>query len=729
MKKQNIFFVFTAVLFLICNSIYAQKSITVEDIWKNYKFYPQSVPGFNTSLNGDFYTVKTLLSIDKYKFVDQTKVSTLLNNGDLKAMHSNLTMRSINSYAFDRTETKMLVSTQMESIYRRSSKAYYYIVDLAARTVKSLSDTALDKQSFATFSPDGSKVAFVRNNNLFVKDLATNTETAVTTDGLDRHIINGMADWVYEEELDMSQCFYWSPDGQNIAFLRFDESRVKEFSFTMYGGLYPQEHCYKYPKAGEDNSIVDVLIYNVNTAQTTIVDMGDNTDCYIPRLYWLPNAQDLVILKMNRHQNQLDFFRYNTISKNKDLIYTDLNDKWLDVTHDYYFLNDNKSMIVTSERDGYNHIYHVVFGGAVTQLTKGNFEVAGICAVDKEKKYIYYLSNESGTLNRDLYRISMNGKDKKMLSNGKGWNNATFSPTCRYYRNVYSDIATPPVYTLNNANGKVLSTMLDNAAYKQLMQEYGFAPVELFSFVSEEGISINGSIIKPLDFDPSKKYPVLMHVYGGPGSQEVSNSFSGSMDFAWYQMLAQKGYIIVCTDGRGTATKGDEFKKCIYKQMGKYEAIDQIATAKYLKTLPYVDGNRIGIWGWSFGGYLSSLAMFTGDGVFKMAMAVAPVTTWRYYDNIYTERYLQTPQENEAGYDDNSPITHAYKLKGNYLLVHGLADDNVHVQNSVDLITALNKAEKQYEQYFYPNKNHGIYGGNTRYHLYIKLTDFVLKNL
>lgn len=729
MNKRPVILVVLAALLLISNSITAQKSITVEDIWKNYKFYPQSVPGFNTMHNGDFYTVKTVLSIDKYKFVDQTKVATLLSNDDLKAMHSSLNMKTISSYSFDLTEQKVLLGTRAESIYRRSSKAYYYVVDLKAHTIVSVSDTALGKQSFCTFSPDGNKIAFVRNNNLYIKDLVTNKETAVTTDGKDRHIINGMADWVYEEELDMSQCFYWSPDGENIAFLRFDESRVKEFSFTMYGGLYPQEHRYKYPKAGEDNSLVNVMIYNLTTGNTVTVDLGDNSNCYFPRLYWLPNAQDLIALKMNRHQNKLEFFRYNLLNRSIDLVYTDENEKWLDVTHDYYFLKDNKSMIVTSERDGYNHIYYVVLGGAVTQLTKGNYEVAGICAIDKDKKYIYYLSNESGTLNRDLYRIGFDGKGKKMLSSGKGWNNATFSPTCKYYRNVYSDIATPPIYTLNNADGKVLSTMQDNAAYKELMKEYGFAPMELFSFVTEEGVSINGSIIKPLNFDPSKKYPVLMHVYGGPGSQEVCNSFGGSMDGAWYQMLAQKGYIIVCTDGRGTATKGDAFKKCIYKQMGKYEAIDQIATAKYLKTLPYVDGDRIGIWGWSFGGYLSSLAMFTGEGVFKMAMAVAPVTTWRYYDNIYTERFLQTPQENASGYDDNSPITHASKLQGHYLLVHGLADDNVHVQNSVDLITALNKAEKQYEQYFYPNKNHSIYGGNTRYHLYMKLTDFVLKNL
>ncbi len=723
------YYLFTCMVVVFSTTLFGQKTITVEDIWKNYKFYHQGIPGFNTTPDGDYYTTMNRLAIEKFKFVNSEKTATLLNNADLKAMNSPFQIKDIQDYSFDNSVKKILVATQLESIYRRSSKAFYYVVDLEKKTVVAIADSSLGKQSFATFSPDGSKVAFVRGNNLFMKDLNSQTETQITKDGLDRHIINGMADWVYEEELDMSQCFYWSPNGENIAFLRFDESRVKEFTLTYYGGLYPYEYRYKYPKAGEDNSLVNVLVYNVKNNRLQTLDLGDNSNCYFPRIYWLPNATDLIVVKMNRHQNKLEFFRYNTLSQVKDLVYTDENERWLDVTHDYYFLNDNKHMIVTSERDGFNHIYYVTLGGSISQLTKGDWEVANICAVDQANKRIYYLSNESGTLNRDLYAIDFSGKKKKLLTSGDGWNSVTFSPTCKYYRNVYSNITEPNIYTLHDNNGKLLKVMKGNEDYKALMQEYRFAPKKLFSFTTEEGVTLNGVILLPNNFDPNKKYPVLMHVYGGPGSQEVKNSLGEGMEEAWYQMLSQKGYIIVCTDGRGTATRGDAFKKCIYKQMGKYEAIDQIATAKYLKSLPYVDGDRIGIWGWSFGGYLSSLAMFKGEGIFKMAIAVAPVTTWRYYDNIYTERFLQTPQENPTGYDDNSPITHASKLKGNYLLIHGLTDDNVHFQNSVDLVTALNKADKQYEQYFYPNKNHGIYGGNTRYHLYTKLTDFILKNL
>jgi dipeptidyl-peptidase-4 len=527
----------------------------------------------------------------------------------------------------------------------------------------------------------------------------------------------------------MSNCFTWSPDSRKLAFLRFDEQRVKEYSLTQWGALYPTETNYKYPKAGEDNSLVDVYIYDLASQQKSKLDLGDNTNCYFPRMYWLPNARDLIALKLNRHQNKLEFFRYNTLTQYQDLVYTDENPYWLDVTDQYYFLEDNQTLIATSERNGFNHIYKIILGGQSAQLTHGAWEVAEISAVDTQNKWIYYLSNESGVLNRDLYCIDFNGKKKQMLSKGGGWNKPVFSPTTQYYLNSYSDLNTPPVYAIYTNKGKEIRMLEDNNKLNESMNEYGFVKREFISLTTSEQVLLHGWMLKPADFDTTKQYPVLMHVYGGPGSQEVKNAFMSVYDLAWYQMLAQKGYIIVTIDGRGTATRGDAFKKSVYKQLGKLEAIDQIAAANYLKSLSYIDASRIGIWGWSFGGYLSSLALMQGNDVFSMGVAVAPVTTWRYYDNIYTERFLQTPQENPKGYDENSPITHVAKLKGSYLLVHGTADDNVHFQNAIDLVTALNKAEKQYEQFFYPNKNHGIYGGNTRYHLYVKLTDFILKNL
>jgi len=718
-------------LFLLIASGFSQtKEITLEDIWQKYVFYPQGVPGFTPMPNGDYYSVQNKEEIASYSFSTGEKQADILTNYNLILASDNLIkLKDVDIYQLDNNERYLLLGVDYESIYRRSYKAFFYIYDLKEKKVFPLSDTTKGKQSFADFSPDGSKIAFVRDNNLFVKDLVSRQETAVTTDGKFNHILNGIADWVYEEELDMAQAFTWSPDGKHLAYLRFDETRVKEFSMVMWGELYPESYRYKYPKAGEDNSLVDVFIYQVDNAQHTKVDMGDNSNSYIPRLYWLPNAAELVILKMNRHQNKLEFFAYNLLTTTKSLIYTDENSAWLDVTNEYHFLKDNNSMIVTSERNGYNHIYKVTFGGKPTPLTSGSWEVAQVCAVDESNEYIYYLSNESHALQRDLYRINFKGKNKKMLSNGKGWNSPTFNPTATYYSNMYSDANTPPVYTLHDNTGKELRVLQDNAALKERMKAYGFSQKELFTIPVNGGIELNAWMIKPKNFDASKKYPVLMYVYGGPGSQEVNNSFFRGMDFAWYQMLAQKGYIVVCVDNRGTSGRGDSFKKCIYKQMGKYETEDQIAAANYLQSLSYIDSNRVGIWGWSFGAYLSSLCIMKGNDVFKMAMAVAPVTNWRYYDNIYTERFLQTPQENPQGYDDNSPITHAAKMKGKYLLVHGTADDNVHFQNAMDLVSALNAAGIQYEQFFYPNKNHFIMGGNTRLHLYKILTDFVLENL
>lgn len=707
----------------------AQKEITLANIWKDYIFIPKSVPGFASMPHSDYYTTQDLAGIHQYSFETGKEVKMLLSNQMLEtASQKKLYMAKLSDYSFDYSETKILLAFEEEYIYRRSTCAYYYVYNLKNNTLTQVSSKEAGKISFADFSADGSKVAFVRDYNLYYYDLTNQKEVQITTDGKENHILNGFADWVHEEELSMSQCFYWSPDGTKIAFLRFDESDVKQFSMTMWGKLYPEEYTYKYPKAGEDNSLVDIYVYDLVTAQSQKIDFP-REDCYYPRLYWLSNSTDLMVLKLNRLQNQLDFYRCNIADHSRNIVLTDKNDAWLEISEDYYFLEDNKTVIFTSERDGYNHIYKAEFGKDPVQLTSGNYEVKNICAIDFQKKLIYYLSNESHVLNQDLYVVSFDGKKKKMLTDGTGWNTPTFNSNAHFYCNNYSNATTAPIYTVHNSTGKLLYTLEDNEEFMQRTKEYGFSKKELFSFTTDEGIELNGWMIKPLRFSPDKKYPVLMYVYGGPGSQEVSNAYYRGNDHAWYQMLAQKGYIVVCVDGRGTAGRGDAFKKVIYKQMGKLEAIDQIATAHYLQSLPYVDENRIGIWGWSFGGYLSSLSMFKGEGVFKMAMAVAPVTNWRYYDNIYTERFLQKPQDNPEGYDDNSPCFFADKLEGNYLLIHGTGDDNVHFQNSMDLVTQLNKAEKQYEQFFYPNKNHFIYGGNTRLQLYTKLTNFLLKNL
>lgn len=705
------------------------KKITVEDIWNDFKFYPRGVAGYTAMPKSDYYTVIKRAGIERYSFATGERVDMLLSNADLERLSNGaVNISKVSGYEFSSDEKRMVIAVEEESIWRRSSLAFYYVYDLVNKTLTMVADTNT-KLHFAFLSEDGSKVLFARDCDLFYQDMATGKITRITSDGKENAILNGYADWVYEEELDMSSAASWSPDGTKIAFLRFDESRVKEYNFALYDNLYPTDFKYKYPKAGEDNSLVDVYIYDVATAQLTKIDLGDNSNCYFPRVYWLPNSTDAVVLKLNRHQNQLDFIRYNTVTKAQDIIYTDKNDKWLDVTDDYYFLKDGKTMIVTSERDGFNHIYKVTLGGEVKQLTSGKWEVNKIQYVNEAKKQIYYLSNESGVLNRDLYVVNFDGKKKALISSGDGWNQTVFSPNGNFYRNQYSNLNTLPIYTIRDAKGKELRVLNDNQNVQNTMNEYGFVKREIISFTTADGTQLNGWMMKPANFDPNKKYPVMMNCYGGPGSQQVENAYQSAQDYAFYQMLAQHGYISVCVDGRGTATRGDEFKKIIYQQMGKYEAIDQIATANWLKTLPYVDGSRIGIWGWSFGGYLSALSMFRGEGAFKMAISVAPVTNWRYYDNVYTERFMRTPQENPDGYDMNSPTTYANQLKGKYLLIHGTADDNVHFQNAMELIKGLNEAGVEYDQFFFPNKNHFILGGNTRTYLYTKLAKYILENL
>ena len=705
------------------------KKITVERIWNDYYFYPRGVAGYTAMPKSDYYTVVKRGGIERYSFATGEMVDMLLSNADLTRLSDGaVNMGSVSSYKFTSDESKIVLAIDEESIWRRSTLAYYYVYDIAAQTLTRVAGTET-KLHFAELTEDGTKVLFARDCDLFYQDMATGKITQITHDGKPNAILNGYADWVYEEELDMSGAASWSPDGTKIAFLRFDESRVKEYNFALYDDLYPTDFKYKYPKAGEDNSLVDVCIYDVATGSLTKVDLGDNTNCYFPRVYWMPNSRDAIILKLNRHQNRLDFIRYNTVTKQQDVVYTDENDKWLDVTDNYYFLKDGQTMIVTSERDGFNHIYKVTLGDGLQQLTSGNWEVNEIQYVSEDKKLIYYLSNESGVLNRDLYVINFDGKKKKLLSKGDGWASTEFSPNGNYYRLQYSDLNTLPKYTINDRTGKELRVLNDNHNVQETMDKFGFVKREIIHFTTDDGTELYGWMMKPADFDPNKRYPVMMNCYGGPGSQQVMNAYSGAQDLAFYQMLAQHGYISVCVDGRGTATRGDAFKKVIYQQMGKYEAIDQIAAANWLKKQPFVDGDRIGIWGWSLGGYLSALSLFRGDGAFKMAISVAPVTNWRYYDNIYTERFMRTPQENPDGYDLNSPTTYAKDLKGSYLLVHGTADDNVHFQNAMELVKALNEAGVEYDQFFFPNKNHFIMGGNTRTYLYNKLAKYILEHL
>jgi dipeptidyl-peptidase-4 len=497
---------------------------------------------------------------------------------------------------------------------------------------------------------------------------------------------------------------------------------------TIYGDLYPMEYVYKYPKAGEDNSVVEIFVYDLKNDKTNHIDMGLNKDIYLPRLQWTPN-NEVFIHKLNRHQNQYELFIANTQDFKPKKVYEERNQYYIEQVEDVVFLNDKKNFILKSERNGYMNLYKIgIYDRSIEPITQEKYDIDAICYINPKTEEIFYTAAQSESYNRELLVVDKK-KNIKKISGETGTYSADFSANGEYYISTFSNTDTPTQYTINNNKGKVLKVLQDNKAQKELLSQYGTERKEFAKFTTSQGTELNYWMIKPSNMEAGKKYPLLMYVYGGPGSQEVLNSQSRFSDYMWFRMLAQKGYVVACVDGRGTGMRGEEFKKCTYMELGKYETEDQIEAAKYFGSLDFIDKERIGIFGWSYGGYMSTLCITKGADYFKTAIAVAPVTTWRYYDNVYTERFMRTPQENPKGYDDNSPINHVDKLKGNYLLIHGTADDNVHVQNAVDLTTALIKANKQFEQFFYPNKNHSIYGGNTRYHLYTLMTDFIFRKL
>jgi dipeptidyl-peptidase 4 len=712
-----------------------KKNLTLEEIYLKSPFRPEAVSGLESMKDGIHYTVKEAGNnktyIVRYEYKTGKKKDVVLSSDDLVIPGSKESV-SIDSYSFSADESKILIASESESIYRRSWKASYYIYERKTKKLRKLSEG--DKVMYATFSPDGNMIAYVRNNNLIVMDLRTNTETQVTSDGVFNKIINGAVDWVYEEEFALSRGFEWSPDGTKIAFYRFDESEVKEFSFTTWGELYPGEYRYKYPKAGEKNSTVTVHVYDLRSKSTRkMATRGDME--YIPRIKWtlIPNL--LSIQLMNRHQNLLELVTADAETGKTTVLLTEKSSTYIDITDDLTFLKNGKQFVWTSEQDGYNHIYLYNMGGQKDlQLTSGSWDVMEMKGIDEDSKTVYYISTEVSPTDRDLYSVKLDGKDKKKLSSGKGTNYAEFSIGCKYYINTFSDANTPYLVTLHSGNGKEVRVLKDNAGVRTAMAGYNLSKKEFFTFKTSEGIELHGWMIKPPDFNPGKRYPVFLTFYGGPGHNTVNNAWEGP-DYFWHQLLAQKGYIVVSVDNRGTMGRGRDFKHSTYKQLGKLETIDQIETAKYLSTLEYVDKARIGVEGWSFGGYLTSLCMTKGADHFKMGIAVAPVTNWRYYDSIYTERFLQTPQENPYGYDDNSPINHVKSLKGKYMIIHGTADDNVHFQNAVEMVNALVKNGKQFDLFFYPDMNHSIAGnqtisrGQSRYHLFSMMTGYILENL
>ncbi len=716
-----------ALAFCFINAFAQKKQITLEEIWRDKTFKPAQFKGFNSMNDGVHYTqLDENNDLAKYELSSGKKVEVLVKTNELLPEGKTAVIK-MDDYSFSDDETKLLIKNDFEPIYRHSGTATYYVFDLKSRKLKNLSNNG--KPMFATIAPIGKKVAFVRDNNLFINDLEKNTEIQITTDGEKNKIKNGWADWVYEEEFSKAETFFWNADGTKIGYVKFNETNVKEFEMTIYKGLYPEIYKFKYPKAGEDNSLVSVFIYDLASQKTTQVDVGKETNIYIPRITWTKDANILSIQRMNRLQNKIELLFANANTGSTKVILLEENTTYIDITDDLTFLDKNKGFIWSSEKDGFNQLYYYDFTGRlINQITKGNWDVIEFKGFNETSKMLFYTSSESSATEKDLYSISLDGKKKNKLSPEKGMTDADFSKSFKYYVSNYSNANTPTVYELHSADGKLIKVLEDNKALKEKLVQYDITKKEFFTFKTSEGIELNGWMMKPTNFDASKRYPVFQYSYGGSGSNKCNNQYE-AYDYVWHQLLCQQDYIVVCVDNRGTQYRGKKFKDATYMQLGKVETIDQIEVAKYLGNQTYVDKNRIGFMGWSFGGYLSSLLITKGADYFKANIAVAPVTNWRYYDNIYTERFLRTPQENPKGYDENSPVNYAKNIKGKYLLIHGTADDNVHFQNSIEMEKALIDNNIQYDFMAYPNKNHGISGGNTRLHLYTKMLEFIKRNL
>lgn len=712
-------FAFTSFTTLIAQ----KKKITLEEIYSG-TFATKGMDRLRSLQNGNQYTILALdwsnreSAIDKYDYETLEKIETIV------ASSEGSSIPFFTSYEFSKDESKLLLATEVESIFRRSTLGVYYIYDLKSKNIIKISDHKIQEPSL---SPDGRRVAYVLDNDIHIFNLDSKTTAQVTFDGEKNKIINGVTDWVYEEEFAFVRAFEWNSDGTKLAFIKFDETNVPEFSMDIYGSdLYQTQTVFKYPKAGEDNALISLHMLDLNSAEITTIDL--NEPYYIPRIKWMNHPDFLSVQTLNRHQNHLKLVQVNAKNGSTKTLLEETDKAYIDVTDNLTFLKDD-SFIWTSEKDGYNHIYLYSPQGTLrSQLTQGAWEVTNYYGYDPKADRIYFQSTENGSINRDVYSIRINGKGKKRLTQKTGRNSADFSADFTYFISTHSSANTPPEFTLHLAsNGKEIKDILDNRDLLVKLQDYEISPKE-FSTLQINGNELNMWMIKPTDFDANKKYPMFMTQYSGPGSQSVGNNWMGSNDY-WYQMLANEGYIVVCVDGRGTGFKGADFKKATYKELGKYEVEDQIDAAKKLSELSYIDENRTGIWGWSYGGFMSTNCLLKGNDTFEMAIAVAPVTSWRFYDTIYTERFMRTPQENPSGYDENSPFNYPELLKGKYLLVHGSSDDNVHVQNTMRMIEALVQANKQFDWAIYPDKNHGIYGGNTRLHLYTKMTNFIKQNL
>lgn len=712
--------------------------LTLENIWFSREFTPKFVPGFQSMADGKSYC-KLEQNDDKshtcnrYDIKTGEKLAPIFSTSKIQIDGKPI---SIESFTFSADEKKVIITNGFEQVYRHSGKSTTYLYDISTSQVTKISDK---KIMYASLSPDGSKVAYVSDNNLFYYDVIKKKEVQVTKDGKKNAIINGAVDWVYEEEFSMSKGFEWSPNSQYIAYYRFDENKVPEFGMDIFGSLYPQRESWKYPKAGQANSTVDVYIHKIGK-KSVKCETGSENDQYLPRIKWVDELT-LSIQRLNRHQNKLEVLLAVADKGKTSILYTEENKYYLDINEllfeeKCYKNRCELSMIYLSEKDGYNHLYIRKFTSPISanqytmtsdsQITTGKWDIDQYLGVRNGKAY--FTSGMNAPSERQLYAIDITTKTITQLTTETGWHSISFTPTFEYFTDNYSTITAPPITVIKDVEGKIIRTLETNEALAGKLNGMNLGKVNFSSFTSSDNVKLDYWRILPPDFDSTKQYPVIFFVYGGPGYQTVKNQWAGA-NYLWYQYMASKGYIIVSVDNRGSGGRGEEFKKMTYLQLGKYETQDYIEAAKYFGSKSYVNKNRIGIFGWSYGGFMASSCITKGADYFKTAVAVAPVTNWRYYDNIYTERYMRTPQENATGYDDNSPINHVDKIKGNYLIIHGTADDNVHFQNAAEMVKAMNEKNIPYDAEYYPNTNHSIRGGKVRLHLFSKITGYFEKNL